>query len=81
MKMRLADLAGRKASAEARACCESLDAAAPDDYRQLAALLVDDWRSRGVAAAGIGGGQGAGKIKEARGARKLRLAGEPCSPE
>ena len=59
--MRLADLAGRKARAEARACCESLDAAAPDDYRQLAALLVDDWRSRGVAAAGIGGGQGAGK--------------------
>ena len=61
MKMRLADLAGRKASAEARACCESLDAAAPDDYRQLAALLVDDWRSRGVGQVGIGGGQGAGK--------------------
>ena len=59
--MRLADLAGRKASAEARACCESLDAAAPDDYRQLAALLVDDWRSRGVGQVGIGGGQGAGK--------------------
>ena len=59
--MRLADLAGREASAEVRACYESLDAGAPDDYRQLAALLVDDWRSRGVAAAGIGGGQGAGK--------------------
>ena len=59
--MRLADLAGRKASAGARACYPSLDVAEPDDYRQLAALLVDDWRSRGVAAAGIGGGQGAGK--------------------
>ena len=59
--MRLADLAGRKTSAEARACCESLDVAAPDDYRQLAALLVDDWRSRGVGQVGIGGGQGAGK--------------------
>lgn len=61
MKMRLADLAGREASAEVRACYESLDAGAPDDYRQLAALLVDDWRSRDVAAVGIGGGQGAGK--------------------
>ena len=59
--MRLADLAGREASTEVRTCYESLDAGAPDDYRQLAALLVDDWRSRGVAAVGVGGGQGAGK--------------------
>lgn len=57
----MADLARRKTSAEAHACCDSLDAAAPDDYRQLAALLVDDWRSRGVRQVGIGGGQGAGK--------------------
>lgn len=59
--MRLAELGRREASAEVRACYDGLDAAAPDDYRQLAALLVDDWRSRGVAAVGIGGGQGAGK--------------------
>lgn len=59
--MRLAELAGRAPSAAVRACYASLDAAAPDDYRQLAALLVDDWRCKGVGSVGIGGGQGAGK--------------------
>ena len=59
--MRLAELAGRKPSAAVRACYASLDAAAPDDYRQLAALLVDDWRREGIGSVGIGGGQGAGK--------------------
>lgn len=73
-------LAQRAPSDEARACYEGLDAAAPDDYRQLAALLVDDWRARGVATVGIGGGQGAGKstlgrLIEAAGARfGLRVA-------
>ena len=59
--MRLAELAGRAPSAAVRACYASLDNAAPDDYRQLAALLVDEWRRNGVASVGVGGGQGAGK--------------------
>ena len=59
--MRIADLAGVRPSATVRRCYAALDVDAPDDYRQLAALLVDDWRSRGVATAGLGGGQGAGK--------------------
>ncbi len=59
--MRLAELAEIKPSVAVRACYASLDAAAPDDYRQLAALLVDDWRRKGIASVGIGGGQGAGK--------------------
>ena len=59
--MRLADLAGRAPSAAVRACYASLNPAAPDDYRQLAALLVDEWRCKGVGSVGIGGGQGAGK--------------------
>ena len=48
-------------SGAAHDCYASLDPEAPDDYRQLAALLVDDWRSRGIRLAGVAGGQGAGK--------------------
>lgn len=59
--MRLAQLAGVAPSAEVLACYRRLDADAPDDYRQLAALLADRWRRDGVVKAGIGGGQGAGK--------------------
>ena len=59
--MRLAELADIQPTAAVLACYQRLDAAAPDDYRQLAALLVDDWRRRGVSKVGIGGGQGAGK--------------------
>lgn len=59
--MRIAELAGVRPSAPARDCYASLDPEAPDDYRQLAALLVDDWRSRGTRLAGVAGGQGAGK--------------------
>ena len=59
--MRIAGLADVVPSDAARRCYRCLDGEAPDDYRQLAALLVDDWRQRGVASAGIGGGQGAGK--------------------
>ena len=59
--MRIAGLAGVVPSDAAGRCYRCLDANAPDDYRQLAALLVDDWCRRGVATAGIGGGQGAGK--------------------
>ena len=59
--MPIAELADIVPSEEARRCYRRLDADAPDDYRQLAALLVDHWRRRGVASAGLGGGQGAGK--------------------
>ena len=59
--MRIAELAGVRPSSSARDCYASLDPEAPDDYRQLAALLVDDWRSRGTSLAGVAGGQGAGK--------------------
>jgi len=59
--MRIADLAGLVPSDAVKRCYRCLDANTPDDYRQLAALLVDDWCRRGVATAGIGGGQGAGK--------------------
>ncbi|MCE2459856.1 MAG: hypothetical protein J4F38_03650 [Pseudomonadales bacterium] len=59
--MRIAGLANLVPSDAVRGCYGCLDAGAPDDYRQLAALLVDDWYQRGVARAGIGGGQGAGK--------------------
>ncbi|MDE0190290.1 MAG: kinase [Gammaproteobacteria bacterium] len=59
--MRLAGLANVVPSEAARRCYRCLDAQAPDDYRQLAALLVDDWCRRRVASVGIGGGQGAGK--------------------
>lgn len=62
--MPLAKLAGLAPPQDVLACRERLDASAPDDYRQLAALLVADWRERfgpQGAAVGIGGGQGAGK--------------------
>ena len=59
--MRLAHLAGIEPSSAVRESYQHLDAEAPDDYRQLAVLLVDDWQRRGVSTVGIGGGQGAGK--------------------
>jgi len=60
-RMHLATLAGVEPGAGVRACYAALDRAAPDDYRQLAALLVDDWLRREVGLVGLGGGQGAGK--------------------
>ena len=59
--MPIADLANLVPNAEARRCYRCLEADAPDDYRQVAALLADDWRRRGITSAGLGGGQGAGK--------------------
>lgn len=59
--MRIAGLANVVPSEAVRRCYRCLDAHAPDDYRQLAALLVDDWHRRGVVTVGIGGGQGSGK--------------------
>ncbi|MDE0009027.1 MAG: kinase, partial [Gammaproteobacteria bacterium] len=59
--MRLAGLAGITSSVEARSTWRALDPRAPEDYRQLAALLLDRWYEQGVQFVGIGGGQGAGK--------------------
>ena len=59
--MRLAQLAGITSSVEARSTWRALDPRAPEDYRQLAALLLDRWYEQGVQYVGIGGGQGAGK--------------------
>ena len=59
--MRLAHLADIEPSSAVRESYQRSDAEAPDDYRQLAVLLVDDWQRRGVSTVGIGGGQGAGK--------------------
>ena len=59
--MRLAQLAGLSSSVEARSTWRALDPMAPEDYRQLAALLLDRWYDQGVQYVGIGGGQGAGK--------------------
>ena len=59
--LRLAQLAGLVPAPATLACYQALPADAPEDYRQLAALLVDDWRRRNVASVGVGGGQGAGK--------------------
>ena len=59
--MRIAALADLEPNDEVTRCYRGLDPEAPDDYRQLAALLVDDWRAQGVRTVGIGGGQGAGK--------------------
>jgi len=59
--MRLAELAGLMPTQAVRACYRRLPAAAPEDYRQLAALLIDYWHRRGTRIAGVGGGQGAGK--------------------
>ena len=71
--MRIAELAGLSPSAPVRACYAQLDVAAPDDYRQLAALLVDQWRRHRIVTVGIGGGQGAGKSTLGR---LLMAAGE-----
>ena len=59
--MRLAGLAGIASSLEARSTWRALDPTAPEDYRQLAALLLDRWYEQGVQYVGIGGGQGTGK--------------------
>ena len=64
--MRMAMLAGVTPSDATLACYRQLDADAPDDYRQLAALLVARWRELGITKAGLGGGQGAGKSTLAR---------------
>ena len=42
-------------------CYGHLEPGAPEDFRQLAALLVDYWIERDYRLIGIGGGQGSGK--------------------
>ena len=47
--------------AEVLDCYAALDADAPDDYRQIASILMVLWRERGIRRVGLGAGQGAGK--------------------
>lgn len=64
--MRLVRLAGREQDARLEACVASLDATAPDDFRELAAMLALDWSGTRPARVGLCGGQGAGKSTLAR---------------
>ena len=64
--MHLIEGLGRRPTAGMRACYRALDPAAPEDYRQLAALLACDWQSAPPGRVGLGGGQGAGKTTLAR---------------
>ena len=59
--MRVAELAGRAVTPPLVACHAALDPDAPDDYRQLAALLALEWAGARPRWVGVGGGQGAGK--------------------
>lgn len=63
--LRLLAAAGFELSADDRtrveSCYRTLADTAPDDYRQLAALLAFQWRDRASRSIGIGAGQGAGK--------------------
>ncbi|MEE3330092.1 MAG: kinase [Myxococcota bacterium] len=59
--MRIADLAGIEASPALLATRDALDANAPQDYRELAALLAHRWRESPPRRVGLSGGQGAGK--------------------
>ena len=51
----------RSLSRETLTCAEALAADSPEEYRQLAALLVARWRSIGRNQIGLAGGQGSGK--------------------
>lgn len=53
--------AGLESDATTRACLSRLDAEAPGDYRELAALLAHGWSSDPPTRVGLSGGQGAGK--------------------
>lgn len=59
--MRLARLADIDVNDRLRRCYASLDATAPEDFRELAALLACQWSEDRPVRVGIGGGQGAGK--------------------
>ncbi len=59
--MRVARLAGLEADSSVREAYGSLDASAPRDYRELAALLAASFLEERPRRIGIGGGQGAGK--------------------
>ena len=59
--LKLTRLAGLEDSAEIDACAEGLDSQAPTDYRELAAILAEDWTRTRPVRVGLGGGQGAGK--------------------
>lgn len=77
--MRIPQLAGRSVTPALRACCEHLGSG-PEDYRELAALLAEEWSPHAPHRVGLGGGQGAGKstlgdlIAQACSLRGLRAA-------
>lgn len=54
-------LAGRPPDDGVARCAAALDPAAPDDYRELAAILAGDWSRLRPRRVGLSGGQGAGK--------------------
>jgi D-glycerate 3-kinase len=59
--MRVLELAGVDVTEALAECHAALDAEAPEDYRQLAALLAEGWRRSAPGVVGLSGGQGAGK--------------------
>jgi D-glycerate 3-kinase len=59
--MKLARLVARKVTPEWSDVLSHLDPAAPEDYRELAALLACEWRRDPPTFVGLAGGQGAGK--------------------
>lgn len=63
---RIARLAGSESDAALRALVATLDAAAPADFRALAALLARAWSEAPPARVGLAGGQGTGKSTLAR---------------
>lgn len=46
---------------DANACLTAIDPTAPEDYRRLAAVMVNQWRDSSMTRVILGGGQGAGK--------------------
>ena len=58
--MRVPALADRPVTPALRACFEKLGPG-PEDYRELAAILAEEWVARAPRRVGLGGGQGAGK--------------------
>ena len=59
--MRVAHLAGRKVTPALEEAVAVLDPGAPNDYREIAALLANEWVAGPPTFVGLSGGQGAGK--------------------
>ncbi len=59
--MKIAELAGREVTPAFGDRVALLDSSAPQDYREIAALLAEQWADRRPHFVGLAGGQGAGK--------------------